>query len=229
MRVKMLVNFVTLFRTRSVINLPERHDEVYHLHFSPEERDTYEKAKLRANGVVANAITSKEQGTYRNALSWLNQLRLICNHGLMQSRKPIAHSGKGTWTSIRAQSSFEEMLENGNAFCSLCDAFIAETMPEELNASSTELPEPILFNCLQLICGVCLNQGIIHDQCPACSQKRNCTGIKVTLTPTQPLATSTLPEMSPAEIPTKVMALLTSLKSAKIGEKRSAKLPDLLL
>ncbi|KAH8588455.1 SNF2 family N-terminal domain-containing protein [Bisporella sp. PMI_857] len=219
LRVKTLVNFVTLFRTRSVINLPDRHDEVYHLHFSPEESDAYEKVKFRAAGAVADAIAGKEQGTYRNALSWLNQLRLICNHGLMQARKPIAHSSKGAWTSVRAQSSIEEMLENGTAFCSLCDTSVAETMPEELDASSMELPDPILFNCLQLICGLCLNQGIRHDQCPTCSQERNCTGTEVTLAPAQPLVPSKLPKMSPAEIPTKVKALLTSLKGAKLGDK----------
>src|SRR6266487_2423456 len=43
LRVKTLVNFVTLYRTRSVINLPDRHDEVYRLHFSTEENEVYQK------------------------------------------------------------------------------------------------------------------------------------------------------------------------------------------
>ncbi|PVH85120.1 hypothetical protein DL98DRAFT_451840 [Cadophora sp. DSE1049] len=116
LRVKTLVNFVTLFRTRSVIDLPDRHDEIYHLRFSPEESDIYQQVKLRTAGAVAEAIASKGRGKFRNALSWLNQLRLICNHGLMQSRKPIVHSSKGTWTSVRAQSMIKEMLDNGNAF-----------------------------------------------------------------------------------------------------------------
>lgn len=223
LRVKTLVNFVTLYRTRSVINLPNRQEEVYRLHFSPEESEVYQTVKLRTAEVAAEAIASKERGIYRNALSWLNQLRLICNHGLMQNRKPIVHSSKGTWPSGRAQSMIEEMLDNGNAFCSLCDTNVAEVTPEDLDASSTELPQPRLFNCLQLICGLCLSEGIRHDQCPACSQERNCTGFEVTLTPVPPsqtLALSKLPEMRPAEIPTKIMALLKSLKSVKSGEKR---------
>jgi len=118
----------------------------------------------------------------------------------------------------------EEMLDNGNAFCSLCETAVAETTPEEIDAASTELPEPILFKCLQLICGICLNEGISHQHCPACSQERNCTGFEVTLRPAQTLPLSKLPEMSPTEIPTKVMALLTSLKDAKLGEKRSVAL-----
>jgi hypothetical protein len=212
-----------LYRTKSILDLPERRDEVYRLQFSPEENEVYQKIKLQTAEIAAAALSSKERGTLSNALSKLNQLRLTCNHGLMQSKKPIAHSSKGSWSSTKAQSVIEEMLENGNAFCSLCDTNIAEVTPEDLDAGSTELPQPNLFSCRQLICGVCLSEGIRDNQCPACPPDRKCTGFEVALTPT-PLSTqvtpSQLPEMSISEVPTKIRALLASLERDQPGDKR---------
>jgi len=223
LRVKTSVNFVTLYRTRAVINLPKRRDEVYHLGFTPEESEVYQNIKLRTAQVVTDAISSKERANYMNALSWLNQLRLVCNHGVMQGKKPLIQFEKGPWTSIRAQMIIEEMLDNRNAIYSLCDTSVAEVMAEDLDTKSTEISESVLFGCLQLICGSCLNEGINFDSCPTCSQEQRCVGFRVILTPVSPPQTpgpNSLPEMSPTEIPTKIKALLTALNSAESSEKR---------
>ncbi|TVY84300.1 putative global transactivator, partial [Lachnellula suecica] len=134
LRIKTLINFVSLYRTKSIIDLPDRHDEVYRLQFSDEESKLYEKVKLQTAEMAADAISSNERGAWRNALSKLNELRLICNHGLMQSKKPLPRSRKGTWTSAKDQSIIEEMVDDGSAFCSLCDTVIAEVTSEDLDA-----------------------------------------------------------------------------------------------
>jgi hypothetical protein len=157
-----------------------------------------------------------------NALSWLNQLRLLCNHGLMQSKKPT-NSGKTSWNSTRAQKLMENMLSNGSALCALCYTNLADAVPEDLDARTTELPSPRLFKCLQLVCGSCISDGFAHNQCPSCLPSKTCVFFEVSLTPmthSKPSIPKELPVMSPTEIPTKVLALVSALKFADPKEKR---------
>lgn len=80
LRLKTLVRAITISRTKSVVKLPARKDEIHHLEFTPEERLAYENA--RATSQTANLSDDQSPTTF-NALQHLNTLRLICNHGLM--------------------------------------------------------------------------------------------------------------------------------------------------
>ncbi|KAL5313425.1 hypothetical protein ACEPPN_019158 [Leptodophora sp. 'Broadleaf-Isolate-01'] len=68
LRVKMLVNFVTLYRTTAVITLPPRTDLVHYLDFNAAESQLYKSTKIRTEQVVRDAISNLRKGVYMNAL-----------------------------------------------------------------------------------------------------------------------------------------------------------------
>jgi len=89
LRLKKLVNFVSLCRSRAVINLPKQIDEIHRLNFSAAERAMYDSARDKTASMLDNAICEEytQRGLYLNALRWLNTLRYICNHGLVNARQ----------------------------------------------------------------------------------------------------------------------------------------------
>jgi SWI/SNF-related matrix-associated actin-dependent regulator of chromatin subfamily A3 len=226
LRVKTLVNFVTLFRTKAVIDLPKRYDEVHHLDFSPAEDEIYQKIRTQTYQMFTNAITSKnlQKGVYINALQWLNQLRLFCNHGVMQSKMSAEFTGKGTWTLRKAQRMFDDMFRAGDALCIVCYVNLVDVTPEAVSANATELPHAKMFQCLHLICGSCIGETMESSRCPACPRGSGYQSFEVSttseLSPRLPLS-KTLPLMNSTDIPTKIVALLASLRDHKAGEKRS--------
>jgi SWI/SNF-related matrix-associated actin-dependent regulator of chromatin subfamily A3 len=84
LRLKTLVRAVTISRTKNVINLPSRVNEVHHLDFSPPERWKYDTARQETKSLIEEAVSlGAPKGTTVNALQRLNILRLICSHGLL--------------------------------------------------------------------------------------------------------------------------------------------------
>jgi SWI/SNF-related matrix-associated actin-dependent regulator of chromatin subfamily A3 len=86
---KKLVRCVSLCRTKAIIDLPQRRDLVIYLNFSPEEQDLYNKVKDTTIKKFDDALASNptQAGQYINALQWLNELRLLCSHGLVHSER----------------------------------------------------------------------------------------------------------------------------------------------
>lgn len=72
-----------------MISLPTHVDQIHRLGFSPAEREMYDAAKARTADMLDDAISSgsTRRGLYLNALQWLNALRLICNHGVLETRR----------------------------------------------------------------------------------------------------------------------------------------------
>jgi SWI/SNF-related matrix-associated actin-dependent regulator of chromatin subfamily A3 len=224
LRVKSLVNFVTLYRTTAVISLPPRSDLVHYLDFNSAENHLYESTKIRTQQVVKDAIGNPRKGVYMNALQWLTQLRLICNHGTMHLQRMAETAfARNSWSSAKAQDMFESMLDAGDALCAMCSLNLADAMLEDVSANATELPQPKLSECLRLVCGSCLTEETESTRCPVCLPISHCRGYKVSFTPTvsSPLSLAkTLPTMSSKDTPTKVLALLASLQSFRLREKR---------
>jgi len=224
LRVKSLVNFVTLYRTTAVISLPPRSDLVHYLDFNSAENHLYESTKIRTQQVVKDAIGNPRKGVYMNALQWLTQLRLICNHGIMH-RQRMADSAcvRSFWSLAKAQDMFESMLDAGNALCAMCSLNLADATLEDVSANVTELPQPKLSECLHLVCGSCLTEETDSMRCPVCQPIAQCRGYKVSFSPeiSSPSSSSkALPSLSSENTPTKVIALLASLRAFRIGEKR---------
>ena len=244
LRVKTLVNFITLYRTKSIINLPPRSDLVHYLDFNPAEHQLYENTRVRTQQVVEDAIGNPRKGIYINALQWLTKLRLICNHGKMQKMVDTTFA-KGSWSPAKAQNAFESMLNVGNALCAMCGLNLADATLEDVSANATELPQPKLSECLHLVCGSCLTEETESaaatptgtsisrsipiatevKRCSVCPEIVQCRGYKVSFTPVMSLPSASspskqLPIMSSQDTPTKILGLLASLKSFRSGEKR---------
>ncbi|KAN0114679.1 SNF2 family N-terminal domain containing protein [Hyaloscypha variabilis] len=243
LRIKTLVNFVTLYRTTAVISLPPRNDLVHYLDFNPAENQLYESTKIRTQQVVKDAIGNPRKGVYMNALQWLTRLRLICNHGTMQQQRMAESTfAKGSWTATKAQTAFKSMLDIGNALCAMCGLNLATL--DDISANDTELPPPKLSECLHLVCGSCLTEetetaastptatptpkvtptAAETKKCSVCPELVQCRGYKVSFAHVMsPSAVSSpskkLPQMSAGDTPTKVLALLASLKTFSVGEK----------
>lgn len=231
LRLKKLVNYVTLCRTKAVINLPQRFDLAHRLDFNPEEKKIYESAKLRTSQLLANAnaIDYTKRGTYLNALQWLNALRLIFNHGIMHSTREIGQAPmdksarSGTWSSSSAQTDFDNMLSAGAAICVGCSLDLTEATCGNVDMTTNEVPKPRLSECMFLICGSCLlrchNDSLMSS---ACLHNPKCPSIEVSLTrsvetPTQLQRVTRV--MKPTEVPTKRKALLADLQSYVDSEK----------
>ncbi|TVY35125.1 putative SWI/SNF-related matrix-associated actin-dependent regulator of chromatin subfamily A member 3-like [Lachnellula occidentalis] len=83
-RLKALVRAITISRTKAVVHLPPRVDEIHHLDFAPFERLAYEEAKASTVKLLEDTISFRNQDrTTFNALQRLNVLRLICSHGVL--------------------------------------------------------------------------------------------------------------------------------------------------
>ncbi|KAL5313424.1 hypothetical protein ACEPPN_019157 [Leptodophora sp. 'Broadleaf-Isolate-01'] len=150
---------------------------------------------------------------------------------------------KGAWTAIKAQTAFENILDIGNALCAMCGLNLATL--EDISANDTELPPPKLSECLHLVCGSCITEetdtavstptamstpkvaltAVEMKKCSVCPEYVQCRGYKVSFAHATPSSTVSspskkLPQMSAGDTPTKVLALLASLKTFRVGEKR---------
>jgi SWI/SNF-related matrix-associated actin-dependent regulator of chromatin subfamily A3 len=225
-RLKTLVNYVTLCRTKSVINLPKRVDQIHHLSFSPAEQDVYDAAKVRAADMLDNAILSgsTRSGLYLNALQLLNTLRLLCNHGVLELRRGQTQLAEGDivrekqWNENAAQAAFQDMVYAGAAICSNCTANLSESFCENPSEELSEFAGPRLLACLQLLCNTCFHEKSNDTGCSACSSVSRCSAIAVSLTQVASTPSQLgIPRgiVGDADTPVKLKALVKDLESKR--------------
>ncbi|KAM0314130.1 hypothetical protein ACHAO8_004916 [Botrytis cinerea] len=197
LRLKTLVRAITISRTKTVIELPSRVDEIHHLHFTPAEREKYEAEKVRARVLIERAISSGNQnGKIFNGLSLLNRLRLICNHGILQL----------TSTTDHVVSQGIEVV----ACCSMCGDYLQEEVFGGPFPSGIDIQR-------QPFCEQCILQE--RDNCdPSSSNTLKLPGT------TEDLGSVTLPTVTDTEfsikyMSTKINALLADLQKYKNAEK----------
>jgi SWI/SNF-related matrix-associated actin-dependent regulator of chromatin subfamily A3 len=135
LRLKALVRNITISRTKSVVSLPPRMDEVHHLDFSFEEREKYDVARLQTVAMLQEAISSARQRRYTfNALKRLNMLRLICSHGLLTRNSKIVDlisispQPMTIWNETGSQEPFADTPWNVPANCSNCGGDLLEDL-----------------------------------------------------------------------------------------------------
>jgi SNF2 family DNA or RNA helicase len=224
-RLKRLINCISLCRTKEIIDLPKREDEIHNLDFNPEEREYYETQKARTIQQFNDALSSSppKPGQYLNALQWLNELRLICNHGISHSkRKQNAMLGvpqaSSAWTKEVADKAFETLVCAGDAVCSVCRDILTDSTGE---ASSSEHSKPTLTSCLNLTCGSCIHDVTRGRSVPKCSHSPPCPSREVSWDPEAAVGqvVKFLPGIDSVETSTKLKTLMTSL-CALNGEKR---------
>ena len=155
-KLKTLVNCLSLRRPKETINLPARHDQTIPVDFSDVERCHYEKVKHGTLRRIDSADQGKPGATFLNALKWVNELRLVCNHGVANShtfkefeQEPIAEVG---WGKVEAQDYFDRLDHADLAKCSKCEQDLASTMTDEDHCD-----EPSISETLELLCTSCVS------------------------------------------------------------------------
>jgi SWI/SNF-related matrix-associated actin-dependent regulator of chromatin subfamily A3 len=163
LRLKTLVRAITISRTKAVVQLPPRVDEIHHLNFTPAEREKYDATKTQSRALLEEAISSGNQGgkTF-NALWLLNILRLICNHGLLaqssvENKTSQTQGSLGGWSPGEASDSFHGNILGGAASCLNCSASLLEDILEGLVTSGFETQRQTT-PCDQMICERCISQ-----------------------------------------------------------------------
>ncbi len=87
-RLRALVRFITLRRSKEVLHLMPRKDHVRRLQFSPSERELYDNIRTRTSDAFPELLNPQAatKPNYFDALAWIDKLRKICNHGLIMER-----------------------------------------------------------------------------------------------------------------------------------------------
>jgi len=227
-RLKKLVNCISLCRTKAIIDLPKREDLIHNLDFSPEEQEFYDKAKEGTIRKLDYALSSNslQPGQYLNALQWLNELRLICNHGLVHSKRDsnkgpmITPQDTQTWNKATANKAFETIVCANEAICSVCGNGLTDGAG---GGSNSDFPKPYLAKCLTLTCGSCVKDSPSGQPVPTCSHIPLCKSVEVSWTP-DIISCATvgkpLPDIPEDQISTKLKTLLKDLQTCTKGEKR---------
>jgi SNF2 family DNA or RNA helicase len=169
LRLKTLVRAITISRTKAVVELPHRVDEIHRLNFSPAEREKYEATKTQSKALLEAAICSGNQGgrTF-NALRLLNILRLICNHGLLAQstlEKKISPTTQGSlrgWSPRVISDLFYGNILGGAASCSNCGTNMLEHILEGSVSAGIEM-QCQTTPCDELICERCNSQTIEEE------------------------------------------------------------------
>jgi hypothetical protein len=201
----------------------------------------YNSARDQTASMLDNAICEDytQRGMYLNALRWLNTLRYICNHGLVNTKPEDPKDNEvpsSTWDSEAAQKAFDSMIGANAAMCIACTSNVAEVglgsseeAPGESSCPVTQFGKARLSACLFVLCDSCASRCSVDSQQSPCSHEPKCPTFDVySLASIQaPKQSKSGFEMDPSATPTKLKALVENLKSSP-GEKRFACLHDIL-
>jgi SWI/SNF-related matrix-associated actin-dependent regulator of chromatin subfamily A3 len=224
--IKKLVKCVSLCRTKAIIDLPRREDTVHHLDFSKEEQEFYDTVKEGTIRKIDDAMEANLMlpGQYLNALQWLNELRLLCNHGLAHAKRnadkslTITPQETQLWNKSTANKAFETIVCDDEAVCSICRNVLADG---GRGASTSEFPKPFLSKCLTLTCGSCVKDSLGGQS--TCLHTPVCKSVEVSW-PSEHVGRAPiekpLPIIPPEQVSTKLKTLLNSLQNCPEGEKR---------
>ena len=233
-RLKKLLSYIMLRRSKTTIELPPRKDVVEFLQFTPEERAVYSEARARTVRVLEHEIQNNapSKGAYINALQRVNALRMICNLGQIagtsalkaQNLQDISDTRQWPespstpeqgWTVDQAQEAFENLLTVGQAICSYCFEEVEELGNESQLLPTDDRPKPLLTQCLFLWCGKCSPTPTPFGQGITCGHTPPCLATPISTTQssdTQEGLKVQLPAMV-SELPTKIKALLSDLRT----------------
>lgn len=221
-KLKTLVNCLSIRRPKTTIELPPRINDIAYLDFNTEEWEDYQlvKAKTLYN---LDHVRGGDGGTnFLNALKWVNELRLMCNHGPRNPNE--THKIEKTppaWSLQEAQARFDQLDGVGLAKCSniACCQDLSSALSSETGAEHED--EPWIDESLELWCWLCFKgQGSartrvfrICNHLPRCSRGQDTQGEEDRISvETDPPAPSSLKVFKKDDrLPTKVKRLLQDL------------------
>ena len=164
-KLKMLVNCLSLRRPKETIDLPARMDQTTMVEFTDEERRHHKNVLNSTSQRIESAYKDKQGPTFLNALRWVNELRSLCNHGLASDKIPrTSEQESGTavsWNQQEAQSNFDRLDQApGLAQCSNTGC------GQDLSSISTDedhCDEPSISETLELLCSSCAANSNVHS------------------------------------------------------------------
>lgn len=110
-KLQSLVKIIALRRSRTVISLPDRHEILHFVQFTSEESIAYNKARMGTIEIIESALSENPTGSaYISAFQRINDLRYICNHGVLPTRAKRWRKNHNEAT-IQGPTSFHEELD----------------------------------------------------------------------------------------------------------------------
>ncbi|KAI0533636.1 SNF2 family N-terminal domain-containing protein [Xylaria digitata] len=161
-RLKILSRCLILRRPKATISLPSRIDLRSPVHFTVEERASYEDIKTQTIATMREAAYGQgNRASHRfvNVIQQINVMRLICNLGLHYpswNEHAITYNYDNSQTAsweTTAQQAFNFQCETSTLTCELCRSStnMSETLLEDSGAS----PQPLFSQCLRFFCSDC--------------------------------------------------------------------------
>lgn len=199
-----------------MVKLPTRVDQIHHLNFTAAERENYEAVRSQSRKRLEEAISSGNQsGKTFNALSLLNNLRLICNHGLLarstlEKTSQQCSSERSSPGEI-SNALFGEVLD-GSTSCSICGANLLDDILE--GAVSGFVRPPKRAECDQMICELCISDQMTASKLEPSLQMP----LRDSSRPTTPVPDSKVTYMIES-MSTKIKVLVNDLYKHKDVEK----------
>ena len=227
-KLKLLVNSLSLRRPKETVHLPLRHDRLVPLQFCAKERQYYEFIRTKTRQRLS--VATEELGciTFINALKWVNELRLICNHGIRNCNAAWElemQNGMGlAWTEQLAQIFFDNLDQVSLATCSsqgCCQDLSSEPVTDDANV----VDECWVGASMRLLCLSCFHgrAGEADVFFPVCNHLPRCS--RTTTFSQFPAAQVLQPSRVQcfAQLPTKVHALIEDLCQVSAQTKRWAR------
>lgn len=132
-KLQLLIKIIALRRSRTVISLPERHDILHDVSFSPEENIVYERAKLGTLDIIDLALDSvplsskPAASAYIKAFQKINELRYICNHGVLPKRVKRSNNNRDDMQGLGSfREELDKLLNTSSSNCLDCGIDIQE-------------------------------------------------------------------------------------------------------
>ena len=157
-KLKFLVNSLSLRRPKNTIELLPRRDYVFNLDFDDQEWESYKDIRYKTLSCISTNDSGSENhrtANLSNALKWINELRLVCNHGPRSSTElKKVEQQVSKWTVRQAQVYFDQLDALGLAKCS--DPACCEDLSSVLSDEATEhQEEPWVDELLNIWCSQC--------------------------------------------------------------------------
>ncbi|TID18363.1 hypothetical protein E6O75_ATG06439 [Venturia nashicola] len=161
----LLVDALCLRRTKDLLHLPPRHDQVRELEFTVEERYQYDLTKSTMNRALRQRVGESYVKSRFGMFQVQLQLRMLCNHGTFQH--PFSWAKRSL------------MDEKEDAICTIGNL-------REVRCSACRQCMPVLetnniyrtdnTHCGHMVCPECLGDGILQSygsdipsaSCPLC-------------------------------------------------------------
>lgn len=159
-RLKNLVGCLSLRRPKTTIKLHPRIDDTVELQFNDQEWQDYQRTRLSTISRINGAVNGVNGAAFFSALRWVNQLRLLCNHGLANhtttdDAPTDALIAESLWNCEVAQSQFDHLDAVGLARCSssACYQDLSSALSSDTDHDHDE--EPYIDQSGTLLCFTC--------------------------------------------------------------------------